>query len=122
MLAECLTRVRMPVCLLNSPGLFSVFSQQVFCLDSLNPSFNFKLFASPYQSFEDCSGHANYNMLSTPHTYSTAFLILIGVRTCLRFCSFDYHLVVRWDSKIHQTVSSLIFLIITRSSHLAGIK
>ena len=76
-----------------------------------------------YQSFCDCTKSTNdnwYNLhLHVPQFFQFLSKVLVLI---LLFTFFQFYPVVSWNSKVHNSASSLFLLIIIKSGHLAKIR
>ena len=109
---------------LQDSSQYSGRSQYCCSLNSLHPSRYFQVLQSLYQSFSNCTKSTNwYNrQFHVPQYFQ--FPCKVEVLIPL-FTFFQFHSVVRRDSKAHNSASSLLLLLlllIIRSGRLAEIR
>ena len=96
--------------LLHNSSHCSLRSQQCCSLDSPHWSTYFQVLQSLYQSFGDCTKSANYNWYSHYFHVSQFFNSLAKSRYLSHFFAvIQFYSAVRWESKVHNSATSLFF-------------
>ena len=86
-------------------------SQQCCSLDDLHLSCYFQVLHSQYKSFCDCtkSSHDNkyHHHFHIPQFFQFSSKVVVLIH---HFDFFQYYFVIRWDSKVHNSASSLFLV------------
>ena len=93
----------------SAPIIILLLDNFTYCsLDSLHPSCYFQVLQSLYQSFGDRTNSTNHNWYNHHFHVPQFFQFPSKVEVLIHlFAFFQFYSVVRWDSKVHSSASSL---------------